>query len=51
MHHEAGARRRADLLVITTHGRTGFKRALIGSVAEQIVGTAKTPVLVVPSSQ
>lgn len=43
--------RRADMLVITTHGRTGLKRALIGSVAEQIVRTAKTPVLVVPSSE
>lgn len=42
---------RADLIVITTHGRTGLKRALIGSVAEQIVRTAKTPVLVVPSSE
>jgi nucleotide-binding universal stress UspA family protein len=38
-----------DLLVISTHGRTGWKRALIGSVAEQVVRYAECPVLVVPS--
>jgi nucleotide-binding universal stress UspA family protein len=39
----------ADLLVISTHGRTGWKHALIGSVAEQVVRYAECPVLVVPS--
>ena len=38
-----------DLVVISTHGRSGFKHALIGSVAEQVVRYAKSPVLVVPS--
>lgn len=38
-----------DLVVISTHGRTGIKHALIGSVAEQVVRYAKCPVLVVPS--
>jgi nucleotide-binding universal stress UspA family protein len=38
-----------DLVVISTHGRTGMKHALIGSVAEQVVRYAKCPVLVVPS--
>src|ERR1051325_2320981 len=38
-----------DLLVISTHGRTGFKRALIGSVAEHVVRYAECPVLTVPS--
>ena len=39
----------ADLLVISTHGRTGWKHALIGSVAEQVVRYAECPVMVVPS--
>ena len=38
-----------DLLVTSTHGRTGFKRALIGSTAEHVVRYAECPVLTVPS--
>ncbi|HAB17224.1 MAG TPA: universal stress protein [Verrucomicrobiota bacterium] len=37
----------ADLLIISTHGYTGFKYALLGSVAEKIVRHAPCPVLVV----
>lgn len=33
-------RMNADLIVMGTHGRTGFKRALIGSVAESVVPRA-----------
>ena len=40
-------RTRADLVVMGTHGRTGLKRALIGSVAERVVRHARCPVLVV----
>jgi universal stress protein A len=36
-----------DLLVIGTHGRTGIKRVLLGSVAEQVIRHASCPVLVV----
>lgn len=36
-----------DLIVIGTHGRTGLKHALLGSVAEKVVRHAKCPVLVV----
>ncbi len=36
-----------DLIVIGTEGRTGLKRFLIGSVAEQVVRHAPTSVLVV----
>ena len=39
----------ADLIVTSTHGRTGLKHVLIGSTAEYVVRHAKTPVLVVPS--
>jgi nucleotide-binding universal stress UspA family protein len=38
-----------DLIVSSTHGRTGLKHALIGSVAEHVVRYADRPVLVVPS--
>jgi nucleotide-binding universal stress UspA family protein len=38
-----------DLIVTSTHGRTGLKHSLIGSVAEHVVRYAKRPVLVVPS--
>jgi nucleotide-binding universal stress UspA family protein len=38
-----------DLIITSTHGRTGFKHVLIGSTAEQIVRRANCPVLVVPS--
>ena len=47
--HEVAARKGADLIVISTHGRTGLRRALIGSVAEGTVRHAICPVLVVPS--
>ena len=47
--YEAAAKKGADLIVISTHGRTGLRRALIGSVAEGTVRSAVCPVLVVPS--
>jgi nucleotide-binding universal stress UspA family protein len=34
-----------DLLTIATHGRTGFTRTLLGSVAERVVRHAPCPVL------
>ena len=39
----------ADLIVIATHGRTGWRRLAFGSVAEKVIRTANRPVLVVPS--
>lgn len=36
----------ADLIVLHSHGRTGLKRMLIGSVAERVVRLAHCPVLV-----
>ena len=38
----------ADLLVIGTHGRSGFERLLLGSVAEKVLRKARCPVLTVP---
>ncbi len=37
----------ADLIVLGTHGRTGLRRLLMGSVAEQLVRRASCPVLTV----
>jgi nucleotide-binding universal stress UspA family protein len=37
----------ADLIVISTHGRTGLKHVFMGSVAENVVRLAPCPVLVV----
>ena len=35
----------ADLVAMTTHGRSGIARLLVGSVAEQVLRTADIPVL------
>jgi nucleotide-binding universal stress UspA family protein len=37
----------ADLIVISTHGRSGLSRLLLGSVAEDVVRGASVPVLLV----
>ncbi len=37
----------ADLIVIETHGRRGFHRLLLGSVAEGVIRTASKPVLII----
>ena len=37
----------SDLIVISTHGRTGLKHVFMGSVAENVVRLAPCPVLVV----
>ena len=39
-----------DLLVLSTHGRTGLSHLLMGSVAERVVRTAPCPVLTVRDS-
>jgi nucleotide-binding universal stress UspA family protein len=39
--------RKADLIVLGSHGRTGVERLLMGSVAERVIVLASTPVLVV----
>jgi nucleotide-binding universal stress UspA family protein len=43
--------RGADLMVLSTHGRHGFQRALIGSVAEKIVRVSFIPVWTIGSRE
>ncbi len=38
-----------DLLVMGSHGRSGFKRILLGSVTERVIRQAPCPTLVVPT--
>ncbi len=38
---------KADLVVVGSHGRTGIKRAVLGSVAERVVRHSTAPVLTV----
>lgn len=36
-----------DLIIMSTHGRTGFKRFLLGSVSEKVLRMADKPVMIV----
>jgi len=38
-----------DLIITSTHGRTGLRRGFMGSTAERLVRHATCPVLVVPN--
>jgi len=42
---------KADLVVMGTHGRTGLRRILMGSVAEEVLRLAPCPVLTVKAPQ
>ena len=43
---EFAERLHAELIVVPSHGRTGFSRLLLGSVSERVVRLAHCPVLV-----
>jgi len=38
-----------DLIIMTSHGRTGIKRFVLGSVAERLIRSGVAPVLLVPA--
>ena len=40
-------RQGADVIVMGTHGRTGIRRMVLGSVAEKVVRTSAVPVLTI----
>ena len=44
---ETSKQRRADLIVMGSHGRTGLERLLMGSVTERVIGHSESAVLVV----
>jgi len=39
--------KRADVIVVGTHGRRGFSKFFLGSVAERVIATAPCPVMTV----
>jgi len=43
-------RYKVDIIVMGSHGRTGVKRLLMGSVTERVIGLATCPVLVIKKS-
>ena len=44
---EAAKELGADLIIMSTHGRTGVSRFLLGSIAEKVVRSAPCPVLTI----
>jgi nucleotide-binding universal stress UspA family protein len=48
---EAARNLNASLVVISTHGYSGIKRAVLGSTTERVVRTAPCPVLVVRENE
>lgn len=40
----------ADLIVMSTHGRSGVLHAILGSVAESVIRTASCPVMTIPAT-
>lgn len=45
---DAAAESGCDLIAMATHGRGGFRRVLLGSVADRVVRSSVVPVLLVP---
>ena len=48
--NDAAKQSQADLIVIGTHGRTGLKNLLVGSVAESVLRQSDVPVVCIRSS-
>ena len=44
---EAARFRKADLIVMSSHGRSGLGRLVLGSVAESVLRATKTPILLI----
>lgn len=44
---EAASAQKADLVVMSTHGRSGLGRLILGSVAESVLRGTTTPILIV----
>ena len=48
---DAARFRKADLIVMSTHGRSGLGRLIVGSVAETVLRATTTPILLVRSPE
>ncbi len=48
---EIAGREAADLVIMSTHGRTGLDHILLGSVTEKVIAHAPCPVLAIPVSK
>ncbi len=46
---EAARQAKADLIVMSTHGRSGIGRLIYGSIAEAVLRGAQIPVLFIPN--
>jgi nucleotide-binding universal stress UspA family protein len=44
---QAAERHGVDIFCVSSHGRTGVRRAVLGSVAQEVVARSHRPVLVV----
>jgi nucleotide-binding universal stress UspA family protein len=47
---DAALKENADLIVIATHGETGWQRFVFGSVTEKVIRITEKPVLTIPAS-
>ena len=46
---KAAEQHQVDCIVMATHGRSGVRRFVLGSVTEKVVRSSSRPVLAVPS--
>jgi nucleotide-binding universal stress UspA family protein len=42
---------KADMIILGTHGRTGFDHFISGSVSESVARKAKCPILIIPNPE
>ncbi|MGB3223289.1 MAG: universal stress protein [Desulforhopalus sp.] len=47
---EFGREKNVDIIIMSTHGRTGISRFMIGSVAEKTIRQSTIPLLVIPAA-
>ncbi len=48
---KAGRERSAAFIAMSTHGRSGLRRMILGSVAEGVIRHARTPVVSIPPTK
>lgn len=48
---QVAEQRRVEMIIMSTHGRSGLSRVLFGSITLKVLETASMPVLVVPNRE